>query len=175
MEAVTGKHLALPIQRQIPAEALRHDPGDEGGRCHPALDHPTGCRCLDNARLAATAGIFRAHGGDDAQHGGYDVDRFADILADAVHGALAAGALRAVRLDDLCHTREMLGQATDVPPGATPPTRSRAVVIRCVADDGFRQIAQIKTRLVIQDDARLLRTRAEQHRLVAVQQLVSRL
>src|SRR5258706_9173635 len=167
-QPVSGEHLCLSVERQIPGKALRHDPGDEGCRRLPALEPPVGRWRLPDPSFTVTACIFRADRGDDAQHGRDNVERLADIFADAVHVALTAGALPAFRLNDPRHAREVFGQAANVAVGSTGPALRRAIVVGRLTNASLFQIAQIEACLIVQDDACLLRPRAKKHRLVAV-------
>lgn len=70
-------------------------------------------RLHDRAR-AAPASVFRAARDQHAQLRRDCVEPFADIFADPGHLAAAAGAQRALGLDDPFHSRQMGRQVTAV-------------------------------------------------------------
>jgi hypothetical protein len=76
-------------------------------------DQVAGRRRLRHPVGADPAGIFRAHGDDDAQLGGDDVQPLAAILADLVHDTAAAGADQAGGFDDFFDARQPSGQIAD--------------------------------------------------------------
>ena len=164
------EHLGLPVERQVPGKALRDDPGNERGRHHGAFDHPARRGGLDDRTFTCPASVLGTNGDDDAQYGGHDVESFGLGLVDLVHGALTAGTLGAVGFDHVANAWQVLGQGTDIAPGLAPGDLGRRIVIGCRRrrSDGA-QITQIEAALFVENDPRLFRTRAEEHRLVSVQ------
>lgn len=172
-EAVTCQHLGLPVDRQIPGKALADDPRDERRGCHSALDHAPRRAGLDNPSVTRAAGIFGPNSGNDAQDSRHDIDRLADILADPVQAGIATGTLQAVWLDHFCHTRQMLGQRTDIALRPRPRARRRRIIIgRNRGGRDLAQIPQVKPALVAEDCPCLFRTRAKEHGLVSRHELV---
>ena len=82
--------LRLPIERRQPAVFSRGDVGDERGRDHPALNQPRGRRRLHDRAFTDPTRIFGADRAQHAQHCWNAIERLAHILADAMHGSVAA-------------------------------------------------------------------------------------
>ena len=80
---------------------------------------------LENPLLATPAGVLRAHGDDDAKLRRHDVQPLGAVLAYADHLPAPAGALGAVRFDDVFDPLQVLGQMTEVAARGTAPAPGR--------------------------------------------------
>jgi hypothetical protein len=107
-------NLTLPVERQmIRVFADQHmSKRPFGGQC--ALDQMRGGPGLSNDALAGRAGIFRSDRHEDTQLGGHDIKALGTVFADPHHLAAAAGAKRAVRLDELLNPWQVFGQIAKV-------------------------------------------------------------
>src|SRR5690606_26516177 len=95
----------------------------------------------------------------------YDVERLADVRADAMQFERTAGANLALRLNDLFITRKMPGQAADIAGRRSPCpcfvfTGRCGIVIGC--NGNIAWIAQVERCLGWIDDRHLLRFRHEE-------------
>ena len=80
---------------------------------------------LDDALFAGSAGVLRAHGDDDAKLRRHDVQPLGAVLADADHVPAPAGALGAVRFDNVLDPLQVLGQMTEVAARGAAPVPGR--------------------------------------------------
>ena len=96
---------------------LRHEHmGDQGVGGQAALDQPGLRRGLGHALFAGPAGVLRPAGDQDAELGRDHIQTLADVLADPVKLALAAGASGVVEIDDRLDPRQMRRQRAAVGP-----------------------------------------------------------
>jgi hypothetical protein len=84
-------------------------------------------RLLDDAALAGAAGVFRPAHHQHPELRGNDVEPFADVLADPVQRAFAAGAGLVIDVDEGLDARQMhrQGAAVDAPLARSFRARSR--------------------------------------------------
>ena len=105
--------LALTIERQMICIFADQHMGERRFRRQPAYDQMGGRWRLGHPVGASPAGIFRAHGDDDAELGGDDVQPLCAVFADLVQDAAATRAHQAVRFDDLFNARQRGRQIAD--------------------------------------------------------------
>jgi hypothetical protein len=96
---------------------------------HAAFDQAWWCWRLQDRALTASAAISRPPGHDHPELRRDDIEPFGFVLADHMHGALAAGAGRALRLDDLFDPRQMRWQTTSIAAAFLPPLRGLVVFV----------------------------------------------
>lgn len=133
--AAGGEHLGLAMQRQMPGELRDGDMGCKGRGHHAAIHHACRRGRLHNNAFAGPACIARPDRPFDPDNRGHDVERLADVRADAMQFERTAGASLALRLDDLVITRKVLGQAADIAGWRSPCLRfvfidRRDIIIR---------------------------------------------
>ena len=112
VDPVTGKNLALPVERQV-VEVFRHQQVGEQGRCGAtARGRHRWRRGLGND-VARLAGEFRPNVADDLEVPGHVIEHFGNVFAKPGHhpAAIGAGAARAVgRLVHDLRAWQMIGQ-----------------------------------------------------------------
>jgi len=116
-DPLAGQHLCLAIERRVVGilrhQHVRHHP--LGGQA--ALDQPDRRRRLRHRARAGSAAVFRAAGDDDLVACRDHVEALGPVLADDVHGAVAARARRLFRLDHHLDPRQVIRQgAAALPP-----------------------------------------------------------
>ncbi len=104
-DALTGQHVDLAVQGQMPGVLPHRDACDQGRGGHAALQQAQPGRRLDDPTLAGPAGVSWADGAQHPHPGRDHVQGFGDVLADPVQDAAAACAGRARGLQDLDHPR----------------------------------------------------------------------
>lgn len=116
IDALAGEDLRLAVERQVIGILADKDMGDERLGRHPAVERADRGRRLHDGALAGPAAIARPADDPDLELGRYDIELLADILADHVQHAAAAGTALVRGLDDDLFARQMLGQSPPVAP-----------------------------------------------------------
>ena len=114
LDAMAGEDLRLPVQRQVPCKFCGHNMGHQRRADHATRHHPGRCRSLNDALLAVPAGILRTDRADDTRPRGHDIQRFADILADAHPQGATAGIACVFGFDDDLDAGQMPRQCPHV-------------------------------------------------------------
>ena len=114
VHARAGVDLRLTVQRKMIAVLGNEHLGQRPLGRQSAGDEVRRRGGLDHAGLAGAAGVLRAHRDDDPQLRRHDVQPLGAVLADADHLAAPAGALRAVRFDDVFDAFQAPGQMPEV-------------------------------------------------------------
>ena len=133
-DALPGVDLRLPIERQVVGIFGHEHLGDGGVGRQPALDQPRRRRRLHHHLLAGAAGVFGPAHHQDPELGRHDVEALGDVLADAVQGAGAARAGRALDIDDGLDPRQVRRQGAAVAGGVArrgPARRSGSMASLC--------------------------------------------
>ena len=118
--------IGLPVEGQMVAELCDDDLGDQGLARQPGRHHVFARMGLHHRARTAAAGIFGAPGDQHAQLRRDHIEPLEDIFANLRHLAAAAGAQRALRLDDALHPRQVGRQMRDgVTVGILALTRPR--------------------------------------------------
>lgn len=164
-QAAGGEHLGLAMQQQMPGELRDGDMGCKGRGHHAALHHACRRGRLHNNAFAGAACIARPDRPFDPDNRGHDVERLADVRADAMQFERTAGASLALQLDDLVITRKVLGQAADIAGWRSPCLRfvfidRRDIIIR--SNGNVAHIAKVGHCLCWIDDRHLLRFRPKE-------------
>lgn len=141
---------------------------DMRGKCsghHAAVHHARWCRRLHDDTFGGPACIARPDRPLYPDNRRYDVERFADIRADAMQFERTAGASLALRLNDLVITRKVFGQTPDIAGWRSPCLRfplgdGRNIVLG--SNGNVAEIAKIERRLRWIERRHLLRFRPKE-------------
>jgi hypothetical protein len=117
MDTLTGQHLGLPVQRQVPGELRHRDVRQQSGRGQAAIDRTWRRGRLHNRGLAGAAAIFRPADAFDPNDRRHDVQYLTDACADPMQFALVARANVTLVLDDDILARQMIWQAANIARG----------------------------------------------------------
>lgn len=170
LDALAGKDLHLPVQRQIPGELRDHHVAHQGRRHHATLNQARQHLRLDHAIGAAAAAVF---GTDRAQHPQdrwNHVQHLADVLADLVQLALAARARTRLRLQHLLTAWQVLRQRPNIAARLLARLirrlRRRRIVVGSRRRGGAGlKIVKLKRELLGHERGKPLRALAEDHLL----------
>src|ERR1700710_1404772 len=91
VNALACQHLTLAMQRQVPGKLRYCNMDQQSCRRQAAIDRTSGRRRLHHSTFAATAAVARPPDTLDPNDRRHDVEHLADVLANAMQGALAAG------------------------------------------------------------------------------------
>ena len=112
-----GVDLRLAVERQVVGVLRDQHMGKQRLGGQGTLDQVGGCRGLGHGAGAAAAGVLRPDGHDHPEPGGGDVEPFAAIFPDPHHGPAAAGAKRALGLENALDPWQLLRQPAKMAPG----------------------------------------------------------
>ena len=166
MDALTGQHLGLTVQRQMPRELRDGDVRQQRGRRQAPVNRARGCRRLHDRGFTGAAAVFRPADAFDPNDRRRDVQHLTDVFADPVQFALTTRANVTPGLDDDVFARQVDRKAADVARGLRPHgLRQGLLSSRHGVWFGFdrtcRQIAKPERQLRLSGIA-LFRTRAIQ-------------
>src|SRR5580693_862405 len=117
MDAVTGQHLRLPVQREMPGEFRDGDMCHQRCRWQSTVDWARRRRGLHHGGLTGAAAVFRPADAFDPDDRRHDVQHLTDVVADPMQSALAARTNVTLRLDDDIFARQMIWRAADITRG----------------------------------------------------------
>ena len=109
-DALAQQNLSLAIERQVPGIFGCQDIGHHRLGRQPALDQPLGRGRLDGRRCAGPAAIFGTMCDDHAELGRDHVQPLRRLLADHMHGRMAARAVGIFGSNRHIHPRQMTRQ-----------------------------------------------------------------
>lgn len=133
VDALAGIDAGLTVERAVIGIFRDHHLGDQRIGRDALVDHEARRRRLDHAGLVAAATAIAWTPGDEhAELDGDNVEALADILADHVKVAIAAGADLALDVDDLFDPLQMRRQRTKVLPAPLALLSVPGLVERCL-------------------------------------------
>jgi hypothetical protein len=106
-ETLTGVDLRLPVEREVIGVFGDEDLRDRAVGGQPALDQPRRRGGLHDPILTGAAGVLRAADDQHPDLGRHDVEALGHVLADAVQGAGAARARRALDIHKGLNPRQV--------------------------------------------------------------------